>query len=192
MFWKQRHRPETTKMDPQYASEIVTQVGGIYADLNDQGTLVKPRSSLPCAWFAVRECFMIAYEAEYLQLPENLKNSYHYVYSELAFFVDDDLCNEFNTSLNVATKCHSERLRNAGLTENEAVSRIFIASLSVKIDDRKAIWEHLEHEKTCPRHDLVLLAETLSYCGEMHRAMWNEWSAFANLVAYHKKTHKGI
>lgn len=191
MFWKQRHRKDATNLNPLDASEIVSQVGGIYADLNDQGQLVKPRSSLPCPWFAVRECFMIAYEAEYLQLPDNLRNSYHCVYRELAFFVDDGLYNEFNASLNVAARCRSERLRNTGLTEDEAFSRRFIASATVKVQDRKAIWEKLGHEKTCPRHDILLLAETLTYCGELHRTMWNEWAAFANLVAYRKKTHEG-
>ena len=54
------------------ASDIVSQVGGIYAGLNERDQLVKPRSSLPCSWFAARECFMRAYEREYLVLDENL------------------------------------------------------------------------------------------------------------------------
>jgi hypothetical protein len=171
-----------------YASDIVSQVGGIYADLNEQGYLIKPCSSLPCSWFAVRECFMTAYEAEYLQLSETIRNSYHHVYRELAFFVDDGLCDEFNASLTVAAKCRSERLRKMGLPEDEAFSRRVIASPTVKIEDRKAIWEHLRQEETCPRDDLLLLAETLAYCGEMHRALWNEWAAYANLIAYRKST----
>lgn len=191
MFWKQRHRKDAANVSHLDASEIVSQVGGIYADLNDQGQLVKPRSSLPCPWFTVRECFMITYEAEYLQLPENIRNSYLHVYRELAFFVDDRLCNEFHASLNVAAKCRSERLRETGLAEDEAFSRRFIASDTVTIQDRKAIWEHLGYEKTCPRHDLLLLAETLTYCGELNRALWNEWAAFANLIAYRQKAQKG-
>ena len=188
MFWKQRHRPDTTNMNPQNASEIVTQVGAIYIDLNEQGQLVKPRSSLPCAWFNVRGCFITAYEAEYLQLTEKVKWSYHHVYGELAFFVDDNLFNEFNTSLNVAAKCCSEQIRN-GLTENEV--RMIIASEAVKRQDRKTIRKGLEFklEKTCPRHDLHVLAETLTYCGHIWRAMWDEWAAFEKLVAYRKRTH---
>lgn len=191
MFWKKRHQQDAPNITHLFASDIVSRVGGIYADFNDQGYLVKPRSSLPCSWFTVRECFMTAYEAEYLQLSETIRNSYGHVYRELAFFVVDGLCNEFNASLNVAAKCRSERLRKVGLAEDEAFSRRYIASDTVKIEDRKAIWEHLRQEETCPRHNLLLLAETLTYCGEMHRALWNEWAALENLTAYRKKTEEG-
>ncbi len=167
-----------------------SRVGGIYADFNEQGQLVKPRSSLPCPWFAVRECFMIAYETEYLELPEDLRNSYHFVYGELSFFVNDDLCKDFNYSLNIAAKCRFERSRTLGIPEDEAFCRKLIASDTVKIQDRKEIWTHLAREETCPRQHLLLLAETLTYCGELHRAMYNEWAAFANLIAYRKKKGK--
>ncbi len=189
MFWKQRHRPDAININPLDAREVVSQVGNIYANLTEQGQVVKPRSSLPRSWFAVRECFMIAYKAGYLQLPENMRNAFHHVYRELAFFVDDDLCSEFNSSLNVAAKCRSERFRQMGVTMEESYSRSSIASTSSQ--GRKEIWEDLTQEKTCPRNDLLLLVEVLSYCGEMHRAMWDEWSAFANLVAYRQKTTNG-
>ncbi len=188
MFWKQHHRQKATNFNDLDASEIVSQVSGIYADLNDQDQLVKPRSSLPCPLFTVRECFMTAYEKEYLQLSEKLRNSYHHVYRELAFFVDDELYNKFNASLNIAVKCRFEQEQKYGISQTEDFYRKLIASSSVTIQNRKAIWESLANEKTCPRHDLILLAETLSYCSESYRALWDEWAAFSNLVAYRKKT----
>jgi len=187
MFWKRRSREDAADVNNLDAEEIVSRVGGVYADFNEKGQLIKPRSSLPCSWFAARECFMIAYEREYLQLPEDLRHSYHFVYSELACFVDDELCKGFNYSLNIAAKCRSERNRTSGIQEDEAFCRKYIASDTVKIQDRKEIWSHLASESTCPRQHLLLLAETLVYCGELHRAMYDEWAAFANLIAYQKK-----
>ena len=190
MFWKQNHRRNVTNVNDLDASEIVSQVSGIYADLNEQGQLIKPRSSLPCSWFTVRECFMTAYEKEYPQLSEKLRDSYHHVYRELAFFVDDGLYNNFNSSLNIAAKCRFERDRKYGISQNEDFYRKLIASPSVTIQNRNEIWESLAsaNEKTCPKHDLLLLAETLSYCSELYGALWNEWAAFSNLIAYRKKT----
>ena len=187
MFWKQRHRQGDTNVNNLDTGEIVSKVGEIYAKFNEQGQLVKPQSSLPCSWFAVRECFMIAYEKEYLELPKNLHDSYHHVYRELAFFIDDDLCKDFNSSLDIAAKCRFERVRKLGISEDETFCRKFIAFYALRIQDRKEIWDHLAHEETCPRQHLLLLAETLTYCSELYRAMWNEWAAFANLIAYRKK-----
>jgi len=31
------------------------------------------------------------------------------------------------------------------------------------------------------------LIRTLTYCSALHRAMWDEWVAFANLIAYRQK-----
>jgi hypothetical protein len=130
---------------------------------------------------------MIAYETEYLDLPEETQNSYQFVYRELSFFVEDELYKDFNSSLDVAARCQSERLRKSGITEDESFCRKFIASAAVKVQDRKEIWAHLAREETCPRQHLLLLAETLAYCSGLHRAMWDEWAAFASLVAYRKK-----
>ena len=188
MFWKQKHPNKLANFAPSDATEIVSQVGGIYAKFCDQAQLIKPRSSLPCSWFTVRDCFMTAYEIEYHQLSEDLHNSYSHVYAELAFFVDDELCNQFNTSLNVAARCAAERLQKAGVQQNEASLRRFIASDTVKIKNRDAIWESLAQQETCPRDNLLVLAETLSYCGEMYRSISNEWSAFANLVEFRSKS----
>lgn len=187
MFWKQSQKQDAFSINFIEATEVVSQVGGIYANLSDQHLLVKPRSSLPRSWFAVRECFMIAYEAEHLQLSENTKNAYHYVYPGLAFFVDDDLYSKFNASLDIAARCRSQRIRKMGLSEEVALSKSIIASESVIIQDRKDIEEHLNQEDTCPKHDLLLLTETLSYCATLHRAMSNEWSAFLKLIAYRQK-----
>jgi len=169
------------------AEQIVIDVGGIYADLTDQGQRIKPRSSLPCSWFVVRECFMIACEEKYLGLSEDLRNSFSHVYVELSFFVDDGLCKDFNSSLNIAVKCRVERLRKIGLTEREEAARNFIASDCVTVQDRKEIFDHLAHETTCPSQHLQLIAETLSYCGELHRAMRNEWAAFVTLTSFREK-----
>lgn len=187
MFWKQRQKQDPININLIDAIEVVSQVGGIYADLNDQHLLVKPRSSLPRSWFAVRECFMVAYEAEHLRLSENIQNAYHYVYPQLAFFVDDDIYSQFNTSLDIAARCRSERIRKMGFAEEVALSKNIIASESVVIQDRKEIEEHLAQEDTCPKHDLLLLVETLSYCATLHRAMSNEWSAFLSLITYRQK-----
>lgn len=187
MFWKPRSRQCDTDVNNLDAGEVVSKIGGIYADLTEQGQLVKPRSSLPRPWFVVRECFMIAYETEYLELPQNLHDSYHFVYRELSFFVDDDLCKDFNCSLNIAAKCRFERLRKYGISGDESFCRKFIASNLLKFHRREEIWSHLASEETCPRQHLLLLAEPLAYCSELHRAMWDEWAAFANLIAYRKK-----
>ncbi len=169
------------------AGEIVSRVAEVYGDLNEQRQLVKPRSSLPCSWFSARESFFKAYKEEYLELTKEVDLSYHNVYTELAFFVDDDLCTSFNRSLDVAAKCRSERMRNLGVAEDESFCRQFIASPATRIQDRKEIWNQLTSEETCPRHHLVLLAETLVYCGALYRAMYDEWVAFANLLAYQYK-----
>ena len=127
---------------------------------------------------------MKAYEKEYHQLSEDLRNAYSHVYGELAFFVDDELYNRFNISLNIAAKCAAEQLQKAGVQQNEAFFRKFIASETVKVKDRNAIWKSLAQQETCPRENLLVLAETLSYCGEIYRSISNEWSAFANLVEF--------
>jgi hypothetical protein len=183
---KRHHQWDAPNMIGVYASDIVSEVAAIYVELNDQSVLVKTCSSLPCSWFAVRECFMTAYKAEHLQLSETIRNSYHHVYRELAFFVNDGLWNDFNASLAVAVKCRSERLRKMGVPEDEAFCRRMIASPTVTIEDRKAIWERLRREETCPRDDLLRLADTLTYCGEMYRALSDEWAAYANFIANRK------
>jgi hypothetical protein len=144
---------------------------------------------LPCSWFAARECFLVAYEREYLALPEQLHGSYNLVYSELSFFVDDDLCEDFDRSLDIAAKCRSERLRTIGIQEDEALCRQLLASCTVKAQHRQEILTHLRHEDTCPRVHLLHLAETLVYCSELYRAMSHEWAAFANLVAFKTKAN---
>jgi hypothetical protein len=126
-------------LDP---AEIVSSVSLVYADYNAQHAIVKPRSSLPCSWFAARECFMIAYEREYLELPEQLRDSYHHVYAELSFFLDDESVESFESSLNTATTCYSNRCRSLGLPVLEEVyCRKYLAG--TVLDDRKGVWTHL-------------------------------------------------
>lgn len=187
MFWKQHPKQGDTNFSNLNAAEIVSKVSGVYSDFNEQGQLVKPRASLPCSWFAARECFMIAYDAEFQVLPETLHNSYHFVFRELSFFVDDNLCKDFNLSLNIAAKCRSERMQALGISEDEAFCRVCIASKGVTVQDREEICAQLAHEVTCPKQHLALLAETLAYCSELHRAMRDEWATFSNLVAFRKK-----
>lgn len=183
---EQPHRQAHTNINNLVAREIVSKVGEIFADFNEQGQLVKPRSSLPCSWFAVRECFMNAYETDYLEVPKDLRFSYHLVYRELSFFIDDDLCEDFNSSWNIAAKCAFARFQALGIPADEAFCKNYIASHLVTSQDRKEIWANLAREETCPRQHLLLLWEILAYCSELHRVMWNEWAAFENLLAYRK------
>ena len=189
MFWKKRPTQGYAGGANLDAGDVVSQVGEVYADLSARRQLVKPRSRLPCSWFAVRECFVVAYEREFLELTEEPQNSYHQVYRELAFFVDDNLCEQFNHALTIAVKCRCELLRQNGISEDEAFSRSHIASSSVTVQDREEIWAVLGNRflETCPTQHLLLLAETMSHCGELYRAMGDEWSAFDNLLSFRKK-----
>ena len=147
---------------------------------------VKPRSRLPCSWFATREQFFAAYKSEYSVLTKQLHDSYQHVYAELAFFIDDDDMARFDSSLDVATKHRIERMQKAGIAEKEEFARRDLASSTVKIQTRQQIWDRLRAEQTCPRSDLLVLAETLSFCGTLYRSMYDEWAAFANFVASQK------
>jgi hypothetical protein len=120
-------------------------------------------------------------------LPVELHDSYHQIYSELAFFVDDEESVRFGLSLDVAAKCRSERMQTLGVIEDESSCRRFLASSTIKLQSRKEIWERLSAEKTCPRSHLLLLAETLCFCGGLYRAMYDEWAAYANLIAFQDK-----
>jgi len=74
-----------------------------------------------------------------------------------------------------------------GILGDETFYRTFIASDVVKVQSREEIWDGFASEETCPRQHLIVLAETLAYCGALYRAMWDEWAAYANLIAYRKK-----
>ena len=186
MFWNKNQSREEAGVIRLNATETVTKVSKIYAELNEQRQLIKPRSSLPCTWFHARESFMTAYEAEFLDLSEELRNSYHHVYRELSFFVDDDLFKDFNTSLDVAVMCRIERSKKLGITEDEISCRSLIASEAVKVLDRGQIWASVAREKTCPREHGIVIWYTLVYCNGMYRAMWDEWAAFSNLILHRK------
>ena len=192
MLRKQRSRQSTTDISYSDAAEIVSQVGEVYAHPNEQEQLVKPRSSLPCPWYIVRESFIVAYETEYLELPENLQESYHHLYRELAFFIGDELYKDFNSSLSVAAKNRIERVQKLGLSEDESSCRNHIAHIGVKAQTREEIWDRLvANETTCPRQHLIVLAETLGYCSSLFRVMWDEWAAYATLIAHQKKKVTG-
>jgi hypothetical protein len=185
MFRKKTSQRVNTKINNIDAKETVSQVGEIYANLNEQGQFIKQRSLLPYPWFVVRECFTTAFETEYPELSEDIRNSYHFVYSELAFFIEDDLYNDFNVALDIAAKCKIEKVQKLHVsTRDETYWKNWIASDTVKVQNREEIWASLADMDTCPRKHLLLLAETLTYCGELHRAMWDEWTTFANLIAY--------
>ncbi len=154
---------------------------------NERRQLVKPRSSLPASWFTVRECLHRAFELEYVTINEEVKNSYHHVYRELAFFVEDEQCAKFNAALDIAVSCRVERMKSMGIAQDAASCRSFIASEAVKAQKGEEIWDQLAEEVTCPRKDLLVLANTLIYCSAMYRTMWDEWAAFTNLVAARQK-----
>jgi hypothetical protein len=185
MFWKQRGESATC-LD---AGEIVSQVGSVYADYSDQQQLVKPRSSLPCSWFSARECFANDYQANYPHLSDELRGSYHHVYRELAFFVDDGLCEAFNLSLDAAVSSRCKMLRDSGVSPREDFLRNMIASFAVTVMGRDEIWKDLQSYSTCPREHLITLAETLSHCSGVFQSMSDEWTAVANLVAYRYANH---
>ncbi len=165
--------------------EIVSSVADAYCELNDRSQLVKSCSKLPCSWFATREQFFKAYKSEYSVLTKQLRDSYHHVYAELTFFINDDDLARFDSSLATAAKHRIERMRRAGIVEREEFATRFLASLTVKIETRQEIWDRLRVEETCPRTDLLVLAETLSFCGALYRSMYDEWAAFANFVDFH-------
>lgn len=185
MSRKQRTGQNLTDISYTDAAEIASRTGEVYANLNEQGLLVKPRSSLPCPWYIVRESYIIAYETEYLELPENLHDSYHHVYRELAFFIGDELFEDFNSSLGVAAMNRFEREQKLGLSVDESSCRNQIAHIGVKAQTREEIWDSLvASETTCPRRHLVVLAETLGYCSSLFRSMWDEWAAYATVIAH--------
>ncbi len=161
-------------------------VADAYAALNDRSQLVKPRSKLPASWFSTREHFFVAYKAEYSSLTKQLHDSYHQIYAELAFFVDDDDVARFETALDIATKHRIERMHKLGITEEESFCRRYLASPAAKVKTRQQIWDSLRAEETCPRTHLLILAETLCFCGALYRAMYDEWAAFANFVTSQK------
>lgn|GEM_PF-6470628 len=186
-FFSKKPREPQSKRDCLDADEIVRKVSLVYADYNDEDKKVKSRSSLPCSWFAARECFVIAYEREYLELSEQLKDSYHHVYRELAYFVDDELFESFENSLEIALRCSYDLLRSRGISDqDEAFQESMI--LGPDTGDRNDIWTFLgEVAPTCPPYDRQHLAETLGYCNGMFKIMWDEWASFANLVEYRNK-----
>lgn len=197
LFWKRKLREAEKSVDLLDPAEIVSTVSTIYVDYNEKGQVVKPRSSLPCSWFDAREFFMIAYEREYLELPKNFQDSYHLMYCELAFFVDDRLCETFEKSFNIAVKCLSDSgFKLPSGIPDEKFFRYSIAGSSMLVhsnEDRDEIWTRLSQQvPTCPAHDRLRLAQTLAYCSAMHKVMWDEWAAFANLIAYQKKTADGL
>jgi hypothetical protein len=184
MFWSrstQEQGQRALSLDP---GGTVSLVAGVYTELNGRSQLVKPQSRLPCSWFSAREQFFAAYKSEYLALTEELRNSYHHVYAELAFFVDDDDMRQFESALDVATKHRIERMQKMGVPEEEAFCRRYLSSTTVKILSREQIWDRLRAEETCPRTHLLVLAETLSFCGALYRSMYDEWAIFANFVAH--------
>lgn len=189
MFWKGNGKKDKDNRLKLNSSEIVTQVAKVYGDYCDKGVLIRPHSSLPCSWFTARECFFIAFEAEYLEISEELRKGYHEVYRELALFIEDDLYKAYNYSLNVAAKCQIERFQPQGRSgvsmDIDSIKRR-IVGFEMKTLSREEIWKQLAMEEKLPKEHLAVLAEILSYCSGLYRAMWNEWAAFANLTAYRK------
>lgn len=165
-------------------TEVVTRTSQAYATLNEQGRLIKPASSLPRSVDAIRESFKFAYAMEFRSLSDQLKDSYHHVYRELAFFIDDELCREFDQSLAIAADCRRKRRLAQGAPAEPKKLWQQLIDLYARTDTRERIWDRLAEESTCPRSDLKLIAEVLSCCAGVHRALWDEWAAFATFVAY--------
>ncbi len=171
-----------------HAAELVSQVGEVYADLNEQGQLVKKRSSLPCPWHAARESFAIAYKIEYAELSSHLRDSYHHVYWELSFFIDDNSHQRYEASLGVVAQHEFERMQKIGLSGSILTCRRRIAHIGMIGQTREEIWESLiESNETCQREHLIILAETLDYCSAMYRLMWDEWVVYDTFIAYQNR-----
>ena len=135
---------------------------------------------------------MIAYEREYLELPKHWHDSYHQMYNELAFFIDDGLFASYEESFNVAVKCCSDQRQTSGLRADEAFCKMIIANKSMVVEDEDKIGTRLLQDvPTCPAHDRLCLFQTLAYCRAMYKVMWDEWAAFANLIGYQKRTAGG-
>jgi hypothetical protein len=168
--------------------ETVAIVGSIYSDLNDKGLYLKPQSSLPCSWFAARECFMRDYECEYLRLSERLRDSYHFVYKQLALFVRDDLLDRFEESYKVAVTLYCDKeFKQLGRYPSDLWCRGYIAKLdTLELGvNRAEYWKHLgEVVPDCPASHRRRICEMVVFCAGSIRALDEEWVAFANLVAY--------
>ena len=132
---------------------------------------------------------MIAYKREYPELPKDLRDSYHHVYRELSFFVDDDTYQKYDTSLNVVTQNRVERMQRLGRPETKATCKNHhVAHIGVKAQTREEIWESLvKSDEACPREHLIVLAETLGYCSALFRVMWDEWAAYDTLIAHQNR-----
>lgn len=189
MFGIRRSEKNARGISYPRAAELVSQVGRVYADLNDQGMLVKKYSSLPCPWYVARESFVVAYRREYAELPENIRDSYHHVYRELSFFIDDDTHRRYEASLDVVAQYEAERMQKIGLSESISTCRGHIAHMGVKVQTREEIWESLiKSGEKCQREHLIVLAETLGYCSAMFRVMWDEWAAYDTFIAHQCRT----
>ncbi len=188
MFGSPRSDKGAESISYPRAREVVSQVAKIFADLNEQEQLVKKRSSLPCLWHVARESFAFAYKIEYAELPEQLRDSYHQVYSELSFFIDDVSHQRYEASLDAVARHELERLQKIGLSGSMFTCRNLIAHIGVKAQTRHEIWESLiGSNETCQREHLIVLAETLGYCSAMFRLMWDEWVAYDTFIAYQNR-----
>jgi hypothetical protein len=188
-----RHMGES-RFDIDYTSarDLVSEIGMIFGDLCEQGMLVKRRSSLPCPWYVARECFFITYGQEHSELSEQLKDSYHLVYRELSFFIEDKLWQDYERSLSTALQHRAQRNGMLGLSESEQFSKNLIASTTVTLKTREQIFDNLvQTEKDCPRAHLIVLAETLGFCAALYRLMWDEWAAYTTLIAHEDRMKTG-
>jgi hypothetical protein len=185
VFGLRRKQQQFDQAD-QRAREVMSTVGTVYAELNEKGELIKSRLCLPFSLFNIRACFMDAYECEFAQLKDDVKHSYHHVYRELAFFVDDKLAMAYKKSMNVAVqhlaKSHFEL---TGRQPTDDFCRNFLAGRSILVEDPEKFWARLEKQvPNCPAEDRRVLVELLGYCVQLFHALDSEWVAFANLVAY--------
>lgn len=184
MFWKKQSAAVNFEIDVDYADEVVSKIGGIYADLNDAGHLIKSQSDLPCSWFSARECFSISYKNSHQGLPKSLKDSYKFIYEELAFFVDKDLYQLYNKSLKSVIECIIREHRERGTKSDEKSIRLYLVNsvvMTSKKGDEILNWL-LNRCKTCSEKDILLISEVLMYCTDLRRSMQQEWIAFINVI----------
>lgn len=192
MFGKRDSEMGRFVIDSTLAINLVADIGAVYADLCAAGVLVKKRSSLPCPWYVARECFMIAYRAQHRELSDQLESAYLTVFSDLSFFVEDSLCENYERSLTVAVRHRMEHFGNSASGWTERSVRNDFANEGVIAQTREEVFSSLlKMETYCPREHLIVLAETLSYCSALYRIMWDEWAAYTTLIAHEDRMRSG-
>lgn len=184
MFWKKQTKAINSEIDVDYAVEVVSKVGGIYAEMSESRHLIKSQSDLPCSWFSVRECFFASYKNCYQSMPKEIKDSCSHVYKELAFFVDGDLYKIYKKSFKDSIDCIIREQKEMGVNYDRKTIRSLYFSTPLMLGKRgDDLLAYLSNRcKTCSEKDILIITEVLTYCAELRQAMHQEWIGFINII----------